>query len=197
MKSTKMFLAACLLICTAAAAEAQNGRGYGNGGRNGNAFCPRLAASFALQPLSAEEAARLLFLREEEKLAMDIYQALYQKWRIRIFENITASEQRHFDALGTLIVRYGLTDPAKPTPGAFTNPDLQKLYADLHAKGMLSLLDALEAGAAIEGEDIEDLKGAISVTDNKDILMVYGNLMNGSLNHLAAFDSHLETMSKN
>ena len=197
MKLVKLFLVACLLICTAAVAEAQNGRGYRNGSRNGNNICPRLAASFVQQPLSAEEAAKLLFMREEEKLSMDVYQALYQKWQVRIFDNIAASEKRHFDALGTLIVRYELSDPAKSTHGEFTDPDLQKLYTDLHAKGMLSFLDALEVGVAIEEKDIDDLKDAISVTDNKDILMVYGNLMNGSLSHLAAFNSHLEISGKN
>ena len=55
----------------------------------------------------------------------------------------------------------------------------------------------LEVGVIIEETDIDDLKAAIAVTDNKDILTVYGNLMNGSLNHLAAFNSHIETLSAN
>jgi hypothetical protein len=62
---------------------------------------------------------------------------------------------------------------------------------------MLSLVDALQVGASIEDMDIDDLKAGITVTDNKDILMIYGNLLNGSINHLAAFNSHLETLSKN
>ena len=197
MKLVKTFLVMCLLICTAAAAVAQNGRGNGNANSKGNVVCPILTTSFALQPLSAEESVKLLFMREEEKLALDIYQALYEKWQVRIFDKIASSEKRHFDAVGTLITRYELSDPAKPAAGEFTNPDLQFLYADLYTKGMTSLVDALEVGVIIEEKDIEDLKAAIAITDNKDILIVYGNLLSGSLNHLAAFNSHLETASAN
>ena len=135
--------------------------------------------------------AGLLFMREEEKLAMDVYQALSQKWDLRIFSNIAAAEKRHFDAIGTLIIRYDLSDPALPAPGAFTNAELQKLYNDLLAKGERSLVDALQVGVIIEEKDIADLKDAISTTDKKDILTIYGNLQNGSLNHLSAFNSRL------
>jgi hypothetical protein len=197
MKLAKAFLVICLLMCATAVAAAQNGRGYGNADGKGNAVCPRLTSSYALQPLSAEEAAKLLFIREEEKLALDVYQALYEKWQIRIIGRIATSEKRHFDAIGTLLTRYGLSDPAKPTAGVFTNPDLQRLYADLYSKGTTSLLDALEVGVIIEEKDIDDLKAAIAITDNKDTLTVYGNLLNGSLNHLAAFNSHLETINAN
>ena len=147
--------------------------------------------------MSAEETNHLLYIREEEKLARDIYQALYSRWNVRIFSRIAASEQRHFDAVGTLINRYGLPDPAQPATGVFVNSDLQKLFDDLLAKGNISLLDALQVGVAIEETDIDDLKAAIAETDNRDILTVYGNLLNGSLNHLSAFNSHIETSSAN
>jgi hypothetical protein len=88
-----------------------------------------------------------------------------------------------------------LTDPAQPTAGVFANPDLQQLYNDLIAKGNVSLLDALQVGVAIEEKDIEDLKAAMAITNNKDVLRVYSNLLNGSLNHLAAFNSHIDAVS--
>jgi hypothetical protein len=199
MKLGKVVLAISLFVCAAAIAVAQGGRGngYGNGNGKAGAVCPKLAGSFALQPLSAEESAKLIFMREEEKLALDVYQALYAKWKIGIFGRIATAEQRHFEAIGTLITRYKLSDPAKPEAGEFTNPEIQRLYADLYAKGTASLLDALQVGVIIEEKDIDDLKAAIAITDNKDILTVYGNLMNGSLNHLSAFNSHLETLSAN
>jgi hypothetical protein len=196
MKLVKAFFIICLILIAATPIWAQNGQRFRNGGRNGGSNCLLSQASFAVQPLDAEETAHLLYIREEEKLAMDIYQALYSKWKIRIFSNIASSEQRHFDAVGTLINRYGLSDPAQPTAGVFTNPDLQKLYSDLLAKGQRSLLDALHVGVAIEEKDIDGLKAAISATDNRDILTVYGNLLNGSLNHLSAF-SRTEALSSN
>jgi hypothetical protein len=195
MKFIKTFFIISLIVIAALPAWAQKGSGFKNGARNGGGSCMLLQASPATQPLSAEEISHLSYLREEEKLALDVYQALYSRWRMRIFNNIAASEQRHFNAIGTLINRYGLQDPAQAIPGVFTNPDLQKLYGDLIAKGNLSLLDALQVGVAIEEKDIDDLKAAISATDNKDVLNVYANLLNGSTNHLAAFNSRIEAVN--
>ena len=191
MKLVKTFLMMFLIMIAATTAWAQNAQRPRNGGRNGCINCPLSQTAFAAQPLSVEEAAHLLYMREEEKLALDIYQALYSKWQVRIFSNIAASEQRHFDAIGTLIDRYGLSGPAQPTAGVFTNADLQKLYDDLLDKGSLSLLDALQVGVAIEETDIDDLKAEIAITGNRDVLTVYGNLLNGSLNHLSAFNSRI------
>jgi len=196
MKLVKVLFMMCLIVIAAMPIGAQNGQASGNGSRNSCANCPLAQTAFAVQPLSAEETNHLLYIREEEKLALDIYQALYSKWKIRIFSNIAASEQRHFDAVGTLITRYGLPDPAL-TAGFFTNPDLQKLYDVLFAKGDDSLLYGLQVGVTVEETDIEDLKAAIAVTDNRNVLMVYGNLLNGSLNHLSAFKSHIEAVSSN
>jgi hypothetical protein len=192
MKLTTVFLTGCLMLSVAMSAEAQNGRGFRNGGQNRNAYCLRYDATYPVQQLSVDEAARLQFLREEEKLALDIYRELSQKWSLRIFSNIAAAEQRHYDAIGTLIIRYDLSDPALPTRGAFTDAQLQMLYSDLLAKGGRSLTDALQVGAIIEGKDAADLKDAISTTNKRDLLTIYGNLQNGSLNHLSAFKNHLQ-----
>jgi len=194
MKLNKTFFTICLILSVAAPSWAQGGQGNRSGARNGGGNCLLLQTSAATQPLSTAEAEDLMFLREEEKLARDVYQALFAAWGVRIFDNIASAEQRHFDAVGTLITRYGLKDPAQPTAGIFTNPELQRLYVDLIAKGSLSLLDAMEVGVAIEEKDIEDLKAAMAIAKNKDVLRVYSNLLNGSLNHLAAFDSHVETI---
>jgi hypothetical protein len=195
MKLTKTFLMICLIAIAAAPVWAQRGQSLRNGARNGVGNCMLLQSSATAQPLSTVEEEPLMLLREEEKLARDVYQALFAKWGVRIFNNIAVSEQRHFDAIGILIERYGLTDPAQPTAGAFNDPELQQLYFDLIAKGNISLLDALQVGVAIEEKDIKDLKAAMAITDNRDVLTVYSNLLNGSLNHLSAFDSHIDAVS--
>ncbi len=61
--------------------------------------------------LSQEEIDDLVYLREEEKLARDVYLHLYNTWGQWIFENIAASEQQHMDAVKTLLDRYGIHDP--------------------------------------------------------------------------------------
>ena len=143
--------------------------------------------------LSEEEAQGLLYMREEEKLARDVYLTLYDKWNFPVFSNIARSEQQHTDMVKALLDRYGLQDPAEGQGiGQFTNPDIQALYDKLVAQGSTSLADALKVGAAIEEIDILDLKERIAQTDNADIKTVYENLMSGSENHLRAFVSVLE-----
>jgi len=137
--------------------------------------------------LSEKEKEELLYMREEEKLARDVYLTLYRKWKLPIFRNIARSEQHHMDMVGVLIEKYGLKDPAKDGIGVFTNPHLQELYNQLVARGEKSLIDALKVGALIEELDITDLKKAMANTDNPDIRVVYANLMKGSRNHLRAF----------
>jgi hypothetical protein len=132
-------------------------------------------------------------MREEEKLALEIYQSLYQKWNLRIFSNIATSEQRHFDAMGTLIKRYSLNDPAQGV-GVYTNPKLQDLYDELIVQGGLSVIDGLQAGILIEKTDIADLEAALLETKRTDIKKVFTNLLSGSLNHLDAFESNLEVL---
>ncbi len=46
-------------------------------------------------------------------------------------------------------------------------------------------------GVIIEETDIEDLEKALDLTVHRDIKRVYTNLMAGSYNHLAAFESKL------
>ncbi len=144
--------------------------------------------SVEISDLSEAETAELVFMREEEKLARDVYTVLYAKWKQGTFNNISKAEQQHMDALLYLINRYDLEDPVKSNEvGAFTNTDLATLYTTLIQQGELSLVDALKVGAAIEEIDILDLYEAIEATDNEDLKIVYNNLLKGSENHLRSF----------
>jgi len=140
------------------------------------------------------EEEGILFMREEEKLARDVYLTFYENYdNLPIFNNIANSEQQHMDAVKTLIDRYGLEDPiAGNDIGEFTNQDLQDLYNALISQGS-TLIAALEIGAEIEEIDIIDLKEYMSQTDKEDILWVYGNLLKGSKNHLRAFVKDLKS----
>lgn len=155
------------------------------------ADAPISLSSIAPAALSADEEAGILYMREEEKLARDVYLALNDIWQVRVFENIASAEQQHMDDMFALIERYELDDPAL-TPGVFTDPDLQDLYDTLVARGAESLEEALRVGALIEEVDIEDLRTDMAAADNEDILLIYGNLLAGSENHLRAFVSQIE-----
>ena len=148
----------------------------------------------ALAELDSAEAATLLFMREEEKLARDVYLALNQAWPSALFVNIAESEQRHMDSIKKLLDKYGLADPASGVLGVFVDSELQQLYDDLSTGGEGSYLAALKVGGLIEEVDIEDLEDAIAETDNTDVATVYGSLMRGSRNHLRAFAAAIERL---
>ncbi|ASJ00590.1 DUF2202 domain-containing protein [Thermococcus gorgonarius] len=138
--------------------------------------------------LSPDEVEGILYMREEEKLARDVYLTLYNATGLKIFENIARSEQTHMDMVLQLIEKYNLTDPAEgKAVGEFTNPELQALYDQLVSRGETSDVEALKVGALIEEVDIKDLEEWLSRTDNEDIRLVFKNLMAGSENHLRAF----------
>ncbi len=142
--------------------------------------------------LTADEVHWLQYMREEEKLARDVYLALYAKWKMPIFTTIAASEQRHMDAVNTLLTRYGVADPtAGNDPGVYDNEEIQALSTTLIEKGVLSRKDALEIGVTIEVTDIDDLDEALGATTRTDIRNVYTNLRKGSYHHLDAFTSLL------
>jgi hypothetical protein len=149
-------------------------------------------AALPEQSLSDEERSGLVFMREEEKLARDVYSVLYDTWGMQIFSNIAQSEQTHTEAVRTILTKYTIADPVTDdTVGVFVNSDLQKLYTDLTAQGIISIEEALTVGARIEDLDIADLQKQIAQTDNDDIKLVYENLMRGSRNHLRSFVSQL------
>jgi hypothetical protein len=168
-----------------AASDGAQGTGQGNVGGQGRNLMQ--IAPVATGDLTDEEAQGLLYMREEEKLARDLYNAFYASWGLPVFQNIADSEQKHMDAVKVLLDRYGLTDPAQPQPGVFTDPDLQALYDQLLSNGSQSLGNALKAGGVVEEVDILDLQARIELTDQADILRVYGSLERGSENHLRAY----------
>lgn len=139
--------------------------------------------------LDQVEIDALQFMLEEEKLARDVYSALYVIWGQPVFSNISNSEQTHMNAILDLLNRYELVPLASEIPGTFHNTDLQALYSQLIAQGNQSLTDAFLVGGAIEEIDILDLQERIAQTDQVDILSVFENLRNGSINHLNAFAS--------
>jgi len=144
--------------------------------------------------LTTFEKESITFSREEEKMARDVYKALVVKWpTMSYLNNIIGSEQKHMDAIKTLLDKYSITDPVgNNADGVFTNTDIQKLYNDLVAKGTMSELDAIIVGLTIEDVDIYDLQKAMEQIQNADILKTYGNLVKASKNHMREFYTQLQ-----
>lgn len=162
-----------------------------NANNNGNINIANLQAqitSLPKEPLNSAELTSLSFMREEEKLARDVYITLYNKWGVNIFTNISSSEQTHMESVLLLLNKYSLTDPVGSNAvGVFSNSTLQNLYTQLVAQGNTSVLEAYKVGATIEDLDIYDLKNALISIDNQDIRLVYDMLTKGSRNHMRSF----------
>jgi hypothetical protein len=138
------------------------------------------------------EIQSLIFMREEEKLAHDVYVFLYQKWGTNIFNNISKSEETHMNSVLTLLNRFKITDPIKSNSlGIFKNDTLQKLYYTLTERGSKSLSEGLLVGAIIEDLDIFDLTEAQKSVTHSEIKLVYDNLLKGSRNHIRSFVGRL------
>jgi len=140
--------------------------------------------------LTAYEKEGILLMREEEKLAHDVYSFFVEKYNIPIFRNIKQSEVMHQKSMIWLMEKYDIKDPSFEEQGKFNNKELQKLYDRLTVQGN-TLIEALKIGAYIEELDIFDLKKLMKKTDNEDILRVYSCLLWGSENHFRAFTRNL------
>jgi hypothetical protein len=129
-------------------------------------------------------------MREEEKLAHDLYVVLGAQWNLPIFDNIARSEQRHMDRIAELLERYDIADPTVGRGiGEFTDATLQSLYDKLLAQGKTSAQAALQVGVIVEQTDIADLTARRTM--QPDIQRVYDALTRGSQQHLRAFTANM------
>lgn len=138
------------------------------------------------------EIANIKIARDEEKLAHDVYVALNATWNNQVFQRISMSEAKHYNALNALLVSVGVSDTSTLAAGEFSNPAIKVLYDSLVQKGKTSLNDAFIVGATIEELDIKDLSSFLQATTNTNINLVYSNLLRGSRNHLRAFVRQLK-----
>jgi len=166
--------------------------------------------------LDYNEQTHLEFMREEEKLARDVYMELGTMYPDHpIFGKIDDSEQKHTDAVKAMIEKYGLQDPnTNDNIGVYTGEDygwyFTEKFQQLVEKASLSELDALYVGAFIEELDMMDINQCPQVivetdngindvsecgkiyTDNADVDRLYAALLDGSDSHLEGYVRNIE-----
>ncbi|KAA1173782.1 DUF2202 domain-containing protein [Marinobacter salinexigens] len=163
--------------------------GPGNGGNQ------RDTSATTSTELTTIETSDLQFMREEEKLARDVYLTLDKHWgnQTNVFANIAKSEESHTSTVDYLLDKFNVEDPVvNDTIGVFTNEELQALYNELVATGTNSFIDGLYVGALIEEKDMKDILAAINQTDERAIIIAYSNLLDGSKSHLQGFVQVIE-----
>ena len=171
--------------------------------------------------LDAAESSHLIFMREEEKLARDVYMTLSTMWPdARVFVNIgEGSEQTHTDMVRDKLADFDIADPNPQTNdlpssiGYFTGEDYGLYFIEKYQllvnRGSQSELDALYVGAFIEELDMHDIVECPTVivetdngindcgmhyTDEQALVNAYTALLDGSKNHLRAFVGRIENI---
>jgi len=151
--------------------------------------------------LNADEIAGLLFMREEEELARDLYLDIYAAKgnRLKTFKNISdKAESKHAEAMRVLLEKYNIEDPSTGQHDTYKDTHLQNLYNNLLNVAVGSDdLAALRVGALVEETDISDInahKANVSA-DHQDIISSYESLLCGSRNHLRAFAGKIEDIT--
>ncbi|MBT8120346.1 MAG: DUF2202 domain-containing protein [Gammaproteobacteria bacterium] len=168
--------------------------------------------------LDYNEKIHLMFMREEEKLARDVYQTLGSMYPdSAIFGNIDDSEQKHTTAVKAMIEKYGYEDPnTNDNVGAYTGEGFgwyfTEKYNQLVERASISELEALYVGAFIEELDMMDINQCPQVivetdngingvnqcgkvyTDKADIQRLYSSLLDGSDSHLEGYVANIENI---
>ena len=176
-----------------------------------NAIAAKKGRSSSSATLDNIEASHLTFMREEEKLARDVYLTLAEQYPGQlVFSRIaTRSEQTHTDTMRDKLEQFNLPDPNPDTNnlptsmGIFTGAEwgwyFTEKFEALTKKGMQSELAALYVGAFIEELDMKDIAVCPQVmidhgylspcgleyTDERALQTAYSSLISGSESHLS------------
>ncbi|RDH82482.1 MAG: hypothetical protein DIZ80_09335 [endosymbiont of Galathealinum brachiosum] len=176
--------------------------------------------SLTTEGLDEIETSHLIFMREEEKLARDVYLRLAQLYPDQtIFNRIaTRAEQTHTDTMRDKLDQFNVTDPNPDTNdlpaslGVFTGNEwgwyFQEKFLLLTSQAEISELDALYVGALIEELDMHDIavcpqimvdRGfsspcGLTYTDEEALRTAYSSLISGSESHLRAYVGKIEAV---
>ena len=145
-------------------------------------------ANAATRPTLAQKL-QLQYIVEEEKLARDVYLYFAANVTSTKFANIARAEQTHMDLIAGVLKTYNYFNPTLTrAPGVFRDQTLQSLYTALIAKGSTDIWAAYQVAIEIETLDIGDLQNILDDAMPADMKYALDRLLNGSINHLAAFN---------
>jgi hypothetical protein len=193
-----LYILAVASLITTGCMGSGNGYGQGQGhGRGGGKMQKYPSTNSGSSSISGEVKSSLAYMYEEERLAKEVYQAIYRKQKVQQLYKISSnSEGKHIDAVKRLAQRYGVQLSPQQV-GHYQDTHIQSLFNQLYSKGIRSQKDALEVGCIVEVTDIEDLNKYISDAQQanaQDVLQVYNFLQRGSYNHYWAFDRGLKQL---
>ncbi len=197
LQSTLFVTLLTMMGCVNNAQGNQRGGSYGNNQpiTNNTPIQVNNVSTTASSNINNQVKSSLAYMYEEERLAKEVYEAIYRHQPLRQLTQIASrSEIRHIDAVRTLAQRYGVaTSPQQA--GRYQISHIQSLYDQLYRKGIRSQKDALEVGCMVEVTDIDDLNRYIAEAQRanaQDVIETYDFLRKGSYNHYWSFDRGLK-----
>jgi hypothetical protein len=106
-------------------------------------------------------AFQVVWMHDQERLAMDLNQAFYEEWGDPLFASIAASKPRYMDKLMNLINWYDIDFFGVITnePRVYTDERHAETFLDLSARGMDSPQAAFLAAAYVEEWNILEYRG--------------------------------------
>ena len=136
VRRTLIVACAALLVITASFVGAKGRPSQGGDTSDCQQALVDRFESLDTNTLDEDTIDQILLLREEEKLARDVYLTLSWWYDMPVFPNIARSEQQHMNLVALMLDRYDLPDPAEGNGiGEFDDPWVQGLYNDLIALG--------------------------------------------------------------
>lgn len=150
-------------------------------------FAHPTTAEAASPGATSLSAGQLTQLREEERMARDLYTRLASSSGEQVFARIATAEQRHLDSVEALMRGRGMDPAAAGTSaGTYAVPALQTAYDTWLARGAASDQAAYAVGVELEKQDIADLR-SLAVPTGDSAYRVVRALLAGSEHHLTAF----------
>ncbi len=141
------------------------------------------------------EQQNLVFMREEEKLAWDLYREMHQIWGLSVFKSVSGEEKEHMKKMLGLLQMYNIPDPVQgDVPGRYVNVYISDIYQSLSQQGRRSVQDALKVCALQEEINILDLIRVSQSATQPKVLEVYAELQRNSISHLRSFAHSLEIL---
>jgi len=137
--------------------------------------------------LTSDEQSFLFSLREDERVARDLYASFYDLYQQDYFNRVSHAESSHMKAVENLLSFYAVDYPDSLTAGVFADEDDQNLYNVLLSKGGDSLVIALSSAAYLEEMNVSDYSQLMPNISNENISLVVSHLLKGSRNHLRLF----------
>lgn len=134
--------------------------------------------------LSKSDIENFQYQYSEEMLARDVYKTFYDLYKVKIFNNIAQSEQKHMDSVKNILERVNATIPTDYGV-------LNDTFIALKTEGSKGLQQALEVWLKIEMLDIDDIKDTLSTSNNVIVNDILYNIGGASYNHLRWFSKAL------